>query len=104
MGIYPDESRSKETVNPDGTATWTETWSVPGLTRTRTATASAWIEDRTDCYCCSCGDYIGSDHYCRNHGGHYGERPCEKHNMPGTADEDGVMPKSVQERRKEMAD
>lgn len=79
-----------------GIRQWIEVIESPGVTYQRTITAGAWTEHRTDCYCCSCGDdRISSDIYCRNHGW-YGERPCEKHNMPGTAGDDGTMPASVQ--------
>lgn len=39
------------------------------------------IEERTNCYCCSCGDREGSDPYCRNHGYGYGERHCDVHDI-----------------------
>lgn len=98
MSDYRNIQRTPETTNPDGSRTWTETWNEPGITRTRVVTAPAWTEDRTDCFCCSCSEFGNSDPYCRNHG-FAGERPCETHNMPGTPDDDGVMPESVQAYR-----
>lgn len=100
MGIYPRESKSRETRNEDGTSTWVETWSIPGLTRTRTVTASEWSETRDNCFCCSCPEFGNSDPFCRNHG-FAGTRPCEEHNMPGDFDPDMTdgMPRSVQAER-----
>lgn len=100
MSIYPVEGLTK---NPDGTLT--ETWHVPGLTRTRILNPGDWVEERTNCFCCSCDDY-SHDPYCRNHG-FAGTRPCDTHKMPGAADEDGEMPESVDvvnaRRRREFA-
>lgn len=93
MGIYP----SKRTVPGDtqGIQQWVEVIESPGVTYQRTITASAWVEHRTDCYCCSCPDDEVADVYCRNHGLR-GQRPCEEHNTSGIADPGGVMPSSVQ--------
>lgn len=96
-----DITRSKEIRNDDGTSTWAETQTFPDIVRTRTVTASAWAETRITCFCCSCPETGSSDPYCRNHG-FAGTRPCEKHDMPGDADEDGVMPASVQSRRNQI--
>ena len=99
MGIYAEEGKTKEiAVGTDGTVTWVETSSTPGVTRSRRIIALPWQEERTDCFCCSCGWVGGSDMFCRNHG-FAGERPCEVHGLPGQEDEDGVMPDSVQHER-----
>ena len=99
MGIYAEYSRSEEHYVTNGKG-WTEYRSLPGVKYSRNVIASHWVEvERTDCYCCSCDDDSGvSDGACRNHG-FYAERPCETHNMPGSADDDGVMPASVQVAR-----
>lgn len=80
--------------------------SEPGLEYTATLKPGDWTETRTDCFCCSCGDY-GSDPACRNHG-FAAERPCEKHGTSGSVWDDmfnddgtlhatsGTMPESVQ--------
>jgi hypothetical protein len=90
MAIYPIETwkRVDET-----TATFTH--EQPGLVITETFRLLGKAEVRTNCFCCSCDDQVGSDVYCRNHG-FAGERPCELHGMPGVENDDGVMPKSVQ--------
>jgi hypothetical protein len=92
MGIYPSHTFKD---NRDGTVT--ETWQVPGLTKTRILSGE-WTEVRTDCYCCSCGEHYSNDPYCRNHG-FAGRRPCDVHNMPGQEDDEGNMPVSVQAHR-----
>lgn len=83
MGVYASYDKSEPEHNPDGSTTWTEYQRLPGIVRSRTITATEWKDhERTDCYCCSCGDY-GSDPYCRNHG-FAGTRRCDVHRMPGT--------------------
>lgn len=95
---------TKPELQTDGTYRWTETRTDPGVVWARTVTASDWkLVERTNCYCCSCGDYGSSDPYCRNHG-FAGTRPCETHELPGSADEDGVMPDSVQTEQRRVAD
>lgn len=105
MGIYASTTTTRPVYNPEtGLTTWIEHQKWPGYTMSRTVTATEWQEtDRTDCYCCSCGEGDGSDYLCRNHGYGFGARPCEHHNMPGSTildpetDEDtGIMPDSVQ--------
>lgn len=72
----------------------------PGLTTKLHFTRETVLETRDDCFCCSCGDQEGSDRSCRNHGNDLvGRRPCEVHNMPGSADDEGRMPDSVQKAR-----
>ena len=95
MGVYPRTWVTNKRQNPDGTETWTETWTDYAVERTRTVTTGPWVERRITCYCCSCGEY-SSDPYCRNHG-FAATRPCEVHGMAGEPDEEGVMPESVQE-------
>lgn len=94
MGIYPDEkfwsvfnrrSRTwkgmfKKADDPAAQICFEE-WSEPGLKRFKVYELICVFEERTDCYCCSCGDG-GHDAACRNHGW-AGRRPCELHNMPG---------------------
>jgi hypothetical protein len=49
----------------------------------RTVIESSWENiQQLDCFCCSCWD-PGDDHYCRNHNGGHGSRPCEYHGTPG---------------------
>jgi hypothetical protein len=95
---------SNEIRHDDGTYRWTETRTEPGAVWQRTVTVTDWeLAERTDCFCCSCGDYGSSDPYCRNHG-FAGERPCETHELPGAANEDGVMPDSVQTEQRRVAE
>jgi hypothetical protein len=93
MGIYPHR-----VLIPTSTG-YLETIQTPGLIRRRELTGGDWIEERTNCFCCSC-DPGGSnaDPCCRNHGW-WGLRPCEEHRMPGRPTEDRNMPVSVQEYR-----
>lgn len=104
--IYPNRTETdRQNVIEAGCVvgeTWTETVTEPGITRTRQVTAGPWKVERTDCFCCSCGEEGGSDPHCRNHGW-VGERPCETHNMPGTLDDEGKMPASVQKVRRDHA-
>ena len=101
MGIYP-----VETFEQDPKTGWLkrEYDDFSGLKVTEYFEPVLRIEDRKDCFCCSCDEVEGSDAACRNHG-HYGKRPCEEHNMPGFVWEDSdEMPDSVQEvRRKQRA-
>lgn len=88
--------------NADGTTTWTETVTETDYVRVRRVTATAWDTTVLNCYCCTC-DFLFEGHwdpYCRNHNASYGTRPCDKHNMPGSKDDDEQMPLSVQEYRK----
>ncbi|MGC0143179.1 hypothetical protein [Pseudactinotalea sp. Z1732] len=103
MGIYPRTKIVDRQRNIAGGEFWTEEEHTPGLIRRRLVVAQPWVEERTDCFCCSCdnteyGTRVGSDPHCRNHG-FAAERPCETHNMPGQTNEDGVMPASVQKAR-----
>jgi hypothetical protein len=96
-----------------GQETWTEVEETPGLIRRRTVTASPWVEERSDCFCCSCNEhYSSSDPACRNHG-FAAKRPCETHNLPGSEWDDfgiegdtevGTMPESVQAVRRRNAE
>lgn len=96
MGIYPDIDFKRDREN--NTVVWT--YKEPGFTVTETYKLVERKEDRTDCFCCSCSD-MGNDMACRNHGnGLVGERPCDYHKMPGSVDDNGVMPASVQEWRR----
>lgn len=93
MGIYPTEAW-KRLVDPD---VWVRTVETPGLKVTETYQLVSRVEQRDDCFCCSCHDT--RDPYCRNHG-FYGKRPCEAHAMPGSPIEDtDEMPDSVQVER-----
>jgi len=92
MGLYPETSYKREGDSLIVTTT------EPGLVREETFVLASAMEERTECFCCSCGDR-GADAACRNHG-FMGTRPCEVHNMPGVAWEDtGEMPESVQAAR-----
>jgi len=116
MGIY----RDIKFIDEDGRPTSLEyamgreitiSVSEPGLEYTAKLKPDDWTETRTNCFCCSCGDFT-SDPACRNHG-FAAKRPCETHNMPGSVwdelpNEDGsipdwcgTMPESVQEVRKQ---
>lgn len=78
---------------------WTEQRADGGVIWERLVMATAWREvERTDCYCCTCPEH-SIDPYCRNHGGHHGLRPCERHGMPGQLNDAGEMPLSVQAYR-----
>jgi hypothetical protein len=94
MGIYPDQkwwsvfnrrSRTwkgwRDTSRPADQTAFFE-WSEPGIKRLQVWQLICEIEERTDCFCCSCGDG-GMDPACRNHGW-AAERPCGLHDMPGT--------------------
>lgn len=98
MGIYPDESFEKGSAvrNGEQIETVVAYYHVPGFTRVRVFEKVAEFEFRDDCFCCSCGERVGSDPHCRNHG-FAGRRPCQVHGMPGYADDDGRMPAPVQE-------
>lgn len=110
MGIYPEEHWERKPVSstlagttPIPDATFTQ--STPGISRTIIYKAIAIFEERTNCFCCSCGEREGSDPACRNHGW-AALRPCEKHQMPGQPwgyddDEelDDLMPLSVEQYR-----
>lgn len=107
MGIYETYSKGPVTVDPEtGLQTWTEYQHWPGHTNSRIVTATKWQEvERTNCFCCSCGEREGSDPACRNHGW-AANRPCETHKLPGQAwgeeagpELDGTMPLSVQAER-----
>lgn len=106
MGVYADVGFS----TPDGQALSAEgasykdeiiiTRSLPGVKTIRRYKLAGETVERSDCFCCSCGDREGSDMACRNHGnGLAGERPCETHNMPGSTDDEGKIPDSVQKAR-----
>lgn len=96
MGIYPktkyewDHKRQVLLQHYDN---------FSGMKVTTVFVPIAKIEDRDNCFCCSCGEREGSDPFCRNHG-FAGLRPCESHNQPGVADEEGRMPDSVQDARR----
>lgn len=93
MGIYPDKTWRSTTSHrqpsllpdedrvPKQVATYT--YHVPGLTQTFVYELVAVIEERTNCYCCTCpDDGLQTDPACRNHGW-AATRPCEEHDMPG---------------------
>lgn len=108
MGVYATYSKTPERNDPaTGLRTWTEYQDWHGWVNSRTVTATPWVEfSRDNCYCCTCdsddnsGGLIAVDVACRNHG-FAAVRPCEKHSMPGSAYDDGTMPKSVQQYREE---
>ena len=90
MGIYPTVTRKGEQTGILLTSV-----EEPGLKTLYIYELIATVVDRSDCFCCSCEDREGSDVFCRNHGW-FGARPCEKHDMPGKASEDGFMPLSIE--------
>lgn len=99
MGIYPDTETSKQgdilvTTYNDYSGVVITTYYQPILV----------VENRDNCFCCSCSEteygQEVTDPYCRNHG-YAGMRPCEKHDMPGQEDDEGVMPVSVQIKRRQ---
>lgn len=95
MGIYPEVRIEIDNHRQ----TLTRTVHTPGLDQVFVYQLVARLEDRTDCYCCSCGEYVGTDSACRNHGW-YARRPCDIHDMPGEAWEDSdTMPASVSQSR-----
>lgn len=86
MGFYPQESydhRSRSII---------KTVSQPGLEVVYIFELVATIENRTNCYCCSCPDdpYPKNDINCRNHGW-YGTKPCAVHQMDGINGETGEV-------------
>lgn len=101
MGIYPNRRTEDHQPSSFGGESWVEVETEPGIVRKRYVYAHQWVEKRTDCYCCSCGDEAGLDPACRNHG-FAAKRPCEVHGMPGSLWDDdlpgsgGTMPESVQ--------
>ncbi len=99
MGIYPEESYQ---VQKGGILLHSAI--TPGLERVAVYQQIAYIENRTNCFCCSCPGYpYGGDAACRNHGW-AAARPCEEHNMPGsTWEDDDTMPDSVQAHRRRNA-
>lgn len=111
MGIYAeryyeDENGHRISIPPRRTVPYVEVVSEPGVVWKRTVTPSEWTEERTDCYCCSCGERVGSDPACRNHG-FAAKRPCDIHNLPGSEWDpefmdglEGVMPEPVSKARK----
>lgn len=98
MGIYPETRYSEARAKDGQPVQMVVTTSTPGFKRSVVFVPFAVIEERTDCFCCSCYDHGDSGYHpdpdCRNHGWD-GRRPCALHDLPGLADEDGVMPKPV---------
>ncbi len=80
---YRTEMIRKDVEKVGNGEIWTEIVSETGVVRTRQVTAGPWVENRSDCYCCSCVNEDQRDFYCRNHG-YMGRRACEIHNMPAT--------------------
>lgn len=97
MGIYPTENWEQDRKTGLLYHVYND---FSGLKVTTVYQPIIEHHERTDCYCCSCGDREGSDPACRNHG-YYGTRPCELHGTSGSPWEDtGEMPLSVQEQRR----
>jgi len=103
MGIYPDNTYDRQTSARRAPAI-IHTITVPGLAQVFVYELVAVIENRTNCFCCSCPDGGGFDPACRNHGW-AARRPCEVHGMPGEPWGEeveslaGTMPESVQSMR-----
>jgi hypothetical protein len=95
MGIYPTVTWEKQVRNaPDGSeekVIVTRVHHEPGLEIIETFERVSVVENRTDCFCCTCGDRAGSDPACRNHG-YAGRRPCDIHNLPGQEWDDEMVP------------
>lgn len=108
MGIYAEHTYDRQTSARRAPAVL-HTIHVPGLDQVFVYELVAVIENRTNCFCCSCPPDYGVDAACRNHGW-AAERPCEEHGMPGQPwdVDDGsdaeVMPESVQEVRRLRAE
>lgn len=86
--LYSVMRRREVELLTSGGEKWIEVDDQPGVNRTRIVIAEPWVEERTDCFCCSCElDSLSRDPYCRNHGW-VGRRPCEAHKMAGSADID----------------
>jgi hypothetical protein len=101
MGIYPTTEIKNKKKNEDGSEEWDEVYNdFSGCIRTRHVKAGPYVEEWTDCFCCSCNhEPFRNDPACRNHG-FAAKRPCEVHNMPGQPweyDKSGKIPESVQE-------
>lgn len=80
MGIYPEFSYKEVRGRPGAESQLHARTETPGFARTVVYVALMVIEDRTNCFCCSCDG--SSDPHCRNHGW-LANRPCEVHDMPG---------------------
>lgn len=96
-----DETRH---IRWPGGETWWERYD-PSATggQVRLVVAQHWQSAQTTCYCCSCGERVGSDPYCRNHGW-VGTRICTEHPGGGDlADEDGCLLPTVQGERRRRA-
>jgi hypothetical protein len=114
ISVLPKNDPLDLVTNPDGSQSWKEYETEPGVIKLRTVYASAWAEvERNNCFCCSC-PANNPDPHCRNHGW-AGRRPCEDHKLPGTKYEQehidnktgsllrvDVMPQSVQAYRREQ--
>lgn len=99
MGIYPTSD-----YKPGHNGSLVRTYSEPGIEIVTVYMPVLQIENRTECFCCSCPDY-SHDPACRNHG-FAAKRPCELHDMPGSTwdpefmdGEEDIMPESVQAYR-----
>lgn len=99
MGIYPTSD-----YKPGHNGSLVRTYSEPGIEIVTVYMPVLQIENRTECFCCSCPDY-SHDPACRNHG-FAAKRPCELHDMPGSTwdpefmdGEEDIMPESVQAHR-----
>jgi hypothetical protein len=83
VGIYPTVTTSRP-----GNRTYTTAVETPGLKVTYVYELICVVEERTDCFCCSCSDEESTnDPYCRNHGW-AAKRPCDIHDMPGDLRDD----------------
>jgi len=114
MGIYPGVEffdKDGRPVQPEALAHLDQFRIVttePGLVTTSFFKRYGAVEDRTDCFCCSCmeDDYghLYTDAACRNHG-FAARRPCDIHNLPGQSWDDtfpegeGEMPTTVLQAR-----
>jgi hypothetical protein len=96
MGIYPETDFKVDRKTGLLTKTYND---FSGVVVTTIYQPICTIEARDNCYCCSCGEREGSDPHCRNHGW-AGQRSCELHEMPGSPNDEGNIPQSVQAERR----
>jgi hypothetical protein len=99
MGLYAEQFLERQ----GSTLLISENY--PGISHVKVYQLVAEIENRTDCFCCTCGDREGSDPACRNHGW-AAQRPCDIHGFPGQPwdDDESEMPEPVTVYRERHSD
>lgn len=92
MGLYPQDYYKR---NADSGLLIHTRDGMDGLVTTTYYQPILVIEERTNCFCCTCSGQEGDDPACRNHGW-AATRPCDIHGMPGSPWEDtDDMPEAV---------